>query len=177
MIDYLQAGEIRAKYPKNLSREDIDKIINIWFSHGLSDGVGMSYFACYIGDEKDMNLSELELYLRAIAHFEFNMLEPLKEVNKEFYGPLAITIFKNELVGYNNVFEIKGDTYDLRIKIGTEFLDKCQALDAKELSNAFKTQIKIYKKVTRNMKKTYNWVVAPHPYKKRLDKVINRYIL
>lgn len=168
MIDYLQAGEIRRKYSEFLTRQNIDAIISEWDKNGI-ERVDMLYFSSIFVPKiyNKLNISELELALRAEFHFNFKELEPVG--NSKFYGMLAVVYFEN-LTGYRDSYEVEKETYDLRLQIGEEFLSKCAELDKLALTKGFSTKRKIQREVNEKYK------AEQHPWQKRLDKLVDKYI-
>lgn len=168
-MDYLQAGDIRRKYPENLNRQDIDSIIKEWDVAGIENEDMLYYSSMFDPKTHNLNISELELTLRGQMNFLFKYLVPITS-DRKFYGMLAVTYFEN-LTEYRNAYEVKKETYELRLIIGREWLDKCKELDAKELSKAFNT--------IRNIRaKSRVKYIYPKPrWEAKLDKLVDEYIL
>lgn len=168
MLDYLQAGEIRRKYPEFLSRQDIDDIIEEWDDAGIEQVFMLKWAAMFDMSTHRLNISEMELVLRGEMHFRFKDLEPMGA--RKFYGMLGVMYFEN-LTEYRNPYEVEKETYELRLTIGREWLDKCKALDAKELSDAFITMRDIHSEVNAKYP-------CPKPrWEAKLDKLVDEYIL
>lgn len=165
MLDYLQAGEIRRKYPKNLSRQDIDSIIEQWDAENVERKDMLHFSSMFDPKSHRLNISELELTLRAEMHFNLKYLQ-----DNEFYGMLAATNFEN-LTHYNSPYETEKETYELRFIIGKEFLDECKKLNHTKLSDAFKTLRKIRDKTRIKYKS------KKHYWEKELDELVDEYIL
>jgi hypothetical protein len=167
MLDYLQAGVIRRKYPETLSRQNIDDIIEEWDDAGIEQ-VDMLYFSSMFDPKSHkLNISEMKLTLKGHSYFHFKDLKPCG--TRKFYGMLGVMHFEN-LTGYQNPYEVEKETYNLRLTVGREWLDKCEALDARELSDAFKEMREI-RKETR--------VKYPYPksrWESKLDKLVDEYI-
>lgn len=168
MLNYLQAGEIRRQYPEFLTRQQIDEIINEWEKQGI-ERIDMLKFSSMLDPQTHkLNISELELTLRADALFHFKHLEPFGK--RAYYGSLAVVYFEN-LTGYRDPYEVEKETYDLRLQIGEEFLSKCNQLDVHELSHGFNVIRGIRMEITQKYKR------KPHSWEKRLDKLVDKYIL
>jgi hypothetical protein len=168
MLDYLQAGEIRRKYPEILSRQNIDNIIKEWDDAGIERVDMLKWSSMFDMKSHRLDISEMELTLRAYAHFYFKDLAPCGK--RKFYGMLGVVHFEN-LTEYRNPYDVEKETYDLRLTIGREWLDKCKALDAKELSDAFKTM----REIRKESRAKYP---CPKPrWESKLDKLADEYIL
>lgn len=173
-MDYIKAGEIRRKYPEILSRQDIDAILEEWIKNDAERGQPhMLWFSAIFDHEHvyDTNESEFELWLRIEEHYGFaDLCNGWSIGGREFYGMLAVTVFEN-LTNYKDPHATKKETYKLRLELGESFLNKCQNLDAKELSNGFKKMREIRAKVAKM------YPHKRHPWQKKLDKLVDRYIV
>lgn len=168
MKNYLQAGEIRRQYPEFLTRQQIDEIINEWERKGIERIDTLKFSSMFDPQTHKLNMSELELTLRAEALFHFKHLEPFGK--RAYYGSLAVVYFEN-LTGYRDPHEVEKETYDLRLQIGAELLDRCSKLDIKELLHGF-DQIREIRAET-----SLKYKLKPHPWQKKLDKLVDKYIL
>jgi hypothetical protein len=166
MIDYIQANKIRRKYPKRLSRENIDSIIQEWMKEGVDQEYMLKYSSMFDIKAHKLNVSEKELTLRAIMNFNFASLEPYPIDNRNFYGMLAVMHFEN-LTGYRDAYEIPKKEYKLRIQIGKEYLQKCAELDKNELARGFSEMRKIREDVDIKYPREI------HSYQKMLDEAID----
>ena len=167
MIDYIEAGKIRRQFPSNLSRQDIDCIITKW-SESVIDKIDMLQFSGMMNpNNRKLNISELELLLRAKSYFNLKELE--KSGSDCVFDLLALVCFEN-LVGYRNPFEIEEETYKLRLEIGEEFLAKWKELNPKSLINGFKKMREIRAKVNLKYK------AKPHRWEKTIDKLVDKYL-
>lgn len=167
MINYKEANEIRREYPKRLSRKHVDSIIKEWSDAGIENEWMVKHSAMFDMSLHKLNSSEKELVLRAIMGFNLTYLTSKKT---SFYGMLASVNFQN-LVGYNDAYDISKREYKLRLSIGREFLDKCKEINAKELSRGLKQTWEI----KRNVKEIYPREL--HPYEKMVDELVQEYII
>lgn len=168
MLDYIQAGEIRRKYPEFLSRQDIDNIIKAWDIAGIERVDMLKWSSMFDMSTHTLNITEMELTLRGSSHFHFKNLAQCRK--SKFYGILGMIHFAN-LTEYRDPYEVEKETYELRLTIGREWLDKCKALDAKELSDALKD----IREIQEESRVTYP---RPKPrWQSKLDKLVDEYIL
>ncbi len=167
MLDYKQAHEIRARYPKELSRQDIDGILSIWLEKG-TDRIDMLSFSCmYDMHDERRNLPELELYLRSQAKFTLrDWKKVLAGINhcSYFVWPIVDVITE-----YMNASEIEKETWDLRIAVAKDMLDELEESFQGIASKCAVERKAFKKKCQKEFEERWKIKRKRHPYQVKID--------
>lgn len=174
MLDYKQAQEIRAKYPRDITNPQMWEIINIWVEKGIERVDMLGFSALYnMKDYGKSSLCDFTLARTAEAHFHYlEFLDTQNDAKKRWAG-LLLNAYVENLTAYNDSWEAKKQgKKKLKVckDVAKNLVEKVYALYPDGVREGFRDIFEIKEKSRSH------WDSEPDEWQKEIEEMMMEYL-